>query len=393
LIHKVYQSPDNLLILCPPRIKDVSPWLKLLPSGTVEFVGELKGQKSFEHSSEVNYPESPKFGLFSTGTENGAKLILYTNQNFETSIRGIFSFFSHLNIKKVFSYPQPYHIFGLGLGYLSQEVLGLKLIVPEGAYSRDAHELWYETLNMGGQELLTLGTPTHFTDALSYMHENYLAAPPNLASIAGGARVEKAHWKMMQDELNIINPSIGYGCSEASPGITHLAPGLEPKSDSDLGKVIPGGELLLENDQYTYVGKNVCLAIIQDGKIVFPQGKYLLSDGLSCDEEGNFFYQKRGSLILNRGGEKFSLEEIEQLLKKELKLNAIALAVEDGRLGYELGLVYEGSELSANILATLSQHYQRSFNPKFLIGITKLPVNSSAKFDRQQCAKVLHESR
>lgn len=393
MIHEVYQSNDKLLILCPPRIKDISPWLKQLPSGTVDFVGELKSQKSFEHTSDVKYPETPKFGLFSTGTENGAKLILYTNQNFETSIRGIFSFFKHLNVKKVFSYPQPYHIFGLGLGYLSHEVLGLELIIPEGSYSKSAHELWYETLNMGGQELLTLGTPTHFMDALSYMNENYLGAPPNLASIAGGAKVEKATWKMMQDDLSIQNPSIGYGCSEASPGITHLAPGLEPKSDNDLGKVIPGGELILNNDQYTYVGKNVCLAIIQDGKIIFPQGQYQLSDGLTQDEEGNFFYQKRGSLILNRGGEKFSLEEIEQLLKTELKLNAIALAVEDARLGHELGLVYEGQNLKAQISAILSHHLKRNFNPEFIVGIPKLPVNENAKFDRQQCAKVLHESR
>lgn len=389
LIQEVYQSKDTLLILCPPRITDISEWLPKLPSGRVEFAGEMK-QEAFDHHSDVVYPAAPKFGLFSTGTENGTKLILYTNQNFEASIKGIFSYFKDLKINSIFSYPQPYHIFGLSLGYIASLVLNKKLIIPSGAYSGSAHQLWNETTKREGLNLLTLGTPTHFLDALKFCHDQNLPIHQSLTSIAGGAKVEKQLWHLMQSDLNILKPSIGYGCSEASPGVTHLTPGRVPYSDNDLGTVIPGGELISVEDKFLYHGANVCLAIIQKGQIEFPHGRYLLSDSLRVDEEGFYFYQNRATLVLNRGGEKFSLEEIESVVKKVRGTPSVALAIPDQRLGFELGLLYEGeSDIKELILETLSEVFKRNFNPELIIPVSHLPINANAKYDRSMSQQIL----
>ncbi|MBA2405292.1 MAG: hypothetical protein H0V66_11020, partial [Bdellovibrionales bacterium] len=215
LITETYSSSDCLLILCPPRIKNLEAWLPLLPSGTVEFRGDFEGQRSFTHTSTTIYSELPSFGLFSTGTVDNSKLILYSKKNLETSIAGIFSFFTDLKITSIFSYPQPYHIFGLALGYLTAFINKWELTYPEGTYSRDAHREWMQASTENGESLLTLGTPTHFMDAMSFCSDNNLSPAKSLTAIVGGAKVEKKLWYNLQSELRIAKPSVGYGCSEA----------------------------------------------------------------------------------------------------------------------------------------------------------------------------------
>ena len=49
LIEEVYYSKDILLILCPPRIHDLSSWIPSLPEGIIEFVGDFAGRPPVEH--------------------------------------------------------------------------------------------------------------------------------------------------------------------------------------------------------------------------------------------------------------------------------------------------------------------------------------------------------
>lgn len=390
LITETYHSSDCMLILCPPRIKDLDPWLNYLPSGMVEFRGDFQGQKSFLHTSSITYPEPPSFGLFSTGTVDNAKLILYSKKNFKASIEGIFSFFKELNIKSIFSYPQPYHIFGLALGYLTALINKWELFYPEGTYSKEAHQAWLKCGEENGEKLLTLGTPTHFLDAMSFCKDHALVPASSLTSIVGGAKVEKKLWHSLQTELKISKPSIGYGCSETSPGVAHLPPGLAPLEDGDLGTLLPNGQLRDVGNSFMYQGDNVCLAMIQNGEIIFPKGEYLLSDLLSQDERGHYHFRSRVGLVLNRGGEKFNLEEIETIIKTHFHCRSIAMAVEDPRLGQELGILFIGnSELEEQIVQRLNQIFGRTFSAQLIMSTNELPVNANAKYDRTQAREIL----
>lgn len=391
LIKQVYLSESDLLVLCPPRVKDVSDWLPILPSGEVEFRGELAHLPPTRHTGPAVYPVPPKFGLFSTGTENGAKLILFTNENFEASVRGIFSFFEDLSVHTIYCYPRPYHVFGLALGYLASLILGKELIVTDGAYSKADHLQWLATCEARGPGLLTLGTPTHFSDAHSYFLGAGRSIPQSLTCIVGGAQVNLTLWQMLKAHLNISLPSVGYGCTEASPGVTHLAPGLVPRADGDLGVVLPGGSLVEKEGRYYYRGANVCLAIVHEHELRFPDSEVELADSLRA-ENGHFFFAHRQGLVLNRGGEKFSLEEIEGLLLSQLELKSIALALEHPRLGQELGLVVEGSDESlAPVLELLQRTYQRQFSEENFLGLASLPLNANAKVDRSLARRLLQE--
>lgn len=393
LIQVSFTAPDTLLILCPPRMEDLDFYFPNLPSGRVEFRGELEGRVGFENNSEIQYPEAPHFGLFSSGTTDAKpKLILYTKRNLESACDGIFSFFKDLSITAVYSYPQPYHIFGLSLGYIATLKNNWELIFAEGNYSRAHHEKWIESTLLRGRTLLTLGTPTHFLDALNFVRKNEIRMSSSLTSIVGGAKVDVLLWNKMQNELKITNPSIGYGCSEASPGVTHLPPGLRPLEDGDLGFILPQGKLNETAEGLEYAGSNVCLAIIQNGTIDFPNGKYLLSDTLILDPSGHYFFKKRSDLLINRGGEKFSLEEIEAAIGRAFQVSSVAFAIPDERLGEELGVLIEGTINNAEVIHKfLNEVYRRNFKKDYFKMVEVIPVNVNAKYDRKICLEIMKE--
>ncbi len=149
------------------------------------------------------------------------------------------------------------------------------------------------------------------------------------------------------------------------------------------------GELFEYQNELSYRGPNVCLAIIEAGKIHFLQGVYVLSDTLRRDDKGHYFYLQRRDFILNRGGEKFSLEEIENIVKA-MGFDCVAMKWEHLRLGQDLALAFEGSvQDKERIHQELQQKYKRSFDKNLMLPLNKIPQNANAKPDRDQCKQLI----
>lgn len=388
---------DDLLIFCPPDLKEADFFLPHLPPGSVELIGEWIHEPILNNTSTVSaYPAQPVFGVFTTGTTRAKpKLVLYSKENLKSSIKGVYSFFSDLRIKTIYCYPQPYHVFGLTLGYVAALLLEHDLITSQGKYTDEHHKEWLKAARLFGDHLITLGTPTHFKDLITYTTRNTIEVAPSLTSIAGGARVEVALWHQMQEKLKIKAPSIGYGCTEAAPGVTHLSPGDAPTEEGAIGVAVPGIDIALKDDNgATISGPSLCLAMIENDKVTFPQS-FLLCDRLQKDSRGNYRYLGRTQLTLNRGGEKFPLEEIEATIKARLGLDIICLAKEEARLGEELGIVLQcaqSSESAKNkerLYAALSELYGRNFSQHLFVVVSKFPRNMNHKIDRKACRKIL----
>ena len=92
---------------------------------------------------------------------------------------------------------------------------------------------------------------------------------------------------------------------------------------------------------------------------------------------------------LNRGGEKFKLEDIENHLFETLHLQVTALAVPETRLGFDLGLLIENgpSVHREDILRSLHQKYRVLFNKALFLRTPRLPLNESGKRDRAGAAR------
>ncbi|MBI3556417.1 MAG: AMP-binding protein, partial [Deltaproteobacteria bacterium] len=298
-------SNDEMLIACPPFLKDLD-FVRQLPAGEIEFCGEWAGLEIERKAGESrSYAEPPVLGVFTSGTVSGvARLVLYSRANIESSLDAILALFERSRIETVFCYPQPFHTFGLILGYALPMLRDFQLVTGQGRYSRSFHELRAAQRN---ERLLTLGTPTHFHDLLSYVREAGIELAPSYSSIVGGAMVSVAQWRAIRDFLHVQAPSIGYGATEASPGVSHLPPGREPLEDGEIGFAFPHLSVALHAGRgLEFSGRSLCLAMIQDGRLEFPKS-VLLTDDVRQRDDGRLVYQGRTELILNRGGQKYSL--------------------------------------------------------------------------------------
>jgi long-subunit acyl-CoA synthetase (AMP-forming) len=174
---------------------------------------------------------------------------------------------------------------------------------------------------------------------MQYCLEKKINLEPSYSCIIGGAPSSIHLWKSIQNKLFIEKPSIGYGCTEASPGITHHPPGQIPLEDNEIGYPLKSIESKIVSHQGVLVsGDALCSAIYENNQITYPH-EILIKDLISCRSDQMWVYQGRSDFILNRGGEKFSLEIIESLIYRELQVPALALALVDKRLGRDLGLL------------------------------------------------------
>jgi acyl-coenzyme A synthetase/AMP-(fatty) acid ligase len=376
LLKKCWDS-DDLLILCSPHVSDFS------------FVDDLSD------AVLATFPERAVLGVFTTGTVSGApRLVLYSKKNIESSLASLFSLFDDQQIEEVFCYPQPFHTFGLTLGYLYSILKNKKLSFPDGPYTQSAHTL---RADIQHEKVLTLGTPAHFFDLISQVESGKISLHPSYSAIIGGAKVSTKLWHELQTKLKILSPSIGYGASEACPGVTHLPPGTAPKEDGEIGFPLPNLKLELKPGMgIEFSGENLCVAILEKGELSFPK-KVLLTDQVEKRADGRLVYVGRTSLIINRGGTKYSIEALEALLLQKLNHRCACFAVEDPRLGEEVGVLLESKIDEADARATLQDacrkvlaaHFGHHFGvPEFHL-TSELPFNANGKIDRKQVAKLV----
>lgn len=358
-------TDSSLCVLVPPTLEDLSPFERF-------------------YQDTASFPERPLFGLFSSGT-TGTKLIFYSRRNLEASLEGILSFFERNRIDSIFCYPQPYHVFGLSLGYVLAERTGWTLHTPEGPYARTAHDRWLETVGAG---TLTLGTPAHLNDLVQRVLAAGVTPPVSYSCILGGAPVPRALWHAAQQTLRIQAPSIGYGASELSPGATHLPPGEPPREDGEVGFPLPNLRLTVTPGEGVRVsGENVCVAMVEEGTLSFPS-EIGLRDDLVRGDNGSLRFSHRTDLVINRGGEKFSLEQIERLVWEKLGLRVVAVGKKDKRLGEELALLVPPQDPRPSreaVYDLLRRTHARDFDPALFFALSELPMNRNAKIDRQAC--------
>lgn len=383
-----FKSGD-LLIACPPTPLDMS-FLALLPAGEIEQVGDWPERLQRPEGDAPDYPEPPVLGVFTTGTTGGTqKLVLYSRRNLEASQDAIWQLYEADRITEIYCYPQPYHVFGLLLGYALAARKKRPLIFAPGRYGGSAHQHWVKTVTPG---TLTLATPSHMTDLCVYLLRRGICPPESYSCILGGAPVSAEVWRRAQEVARIAQPSVGYGCTEASPGITHLPPGLPPLADGDVGYPLATVRMSFaaDGDSYKLRGPHVCLAIISGGQLTFPVA-HEVRDALVPAGEGRLRFAGRKDMVMNRGGEKFALEGIEALLRVRHGVECICVALPDLRLGEELGIVARKSALASRseIFATLAEVFQRQFEPNAFTLVDELPLNANAKPDRRRAVELL----
>lgn len=389
----------SLLILCPPHLKSYE-FLDFLPPGEVSLVGEwekedkAKAESKASSRKTADYPTLPQVGVFTSGTMSFVpNLVLFSKENVEHSLQSILDLFDPSWAERIICYPQPFHIFGLTLGYVQSLLWKKPLITPEGRYQKSFHDKW---INADRDGLLTLGAPVHFFDLLQRAPKDLKIA--RSSSVCGGARVSPELWKQFQEDLGIAYPSIGYGATEACPGLTHLPPGVAPKERGDIGQWLKGVEVFNHQNGFEFSGPNMCLARVietHEGRfeLEFPT-RVLIRDDLARSGD-RIIYKGRCDLKMNRGGEKFSLELIEEKIQQALGVPVLASVLPDLRLGEKLGICLQSlsgaSDLKAKCKEFIALEFQWIVQDHEIHVLDNFPVNANGKWDRRQaleCFKV-----
>lgn len=383
LVAQAWRAGD-LVVFCPPRIKEYG-FLEALPPGEIECVGDWGRRRPAlppgRHGTD--FPEPPLFGVFTSGTSSGKpRLALYSRRNLEHSLDGILSLFDASRLTTVFCYPQPSHAFGLVLGYVLCARHGYRLVTGAGRYSTDFHE---RRAACPGEGLLTLGAPTHFADLLAHLARKNRTLAPSYSAIVGGAPVPAELWRKMRDVLRIEAPSIGYGATEASLGVSHLPPGVEPREDGEIGQGLPSVRVELTEHGLQLSGPSVALAIWEEGKLLHPDA-WVLADEIRRRPDGRMVFLGRRDAFLNRGAEKFSFGRMEAVLRRHTDRDILCLALPDPRLGEELGVLVSGAPIPDPEREALSDALEDAFARRFAgaiwKGVPEIPLGDNGKPDR-----------
>jgi non-ribosomal peptide synthetase component E (peptide arylation enzyme) len=134
--------------------------------------------------------------------------------------------------------------------------------------------------------------------------------------------------------------------------------------------------------------------MIQNGQIEFPK-KILIKDKIERNANGMLIYRGRIELILNRGGEKFSLEYIESRLKLKFDQDFVCVSCPDTRLGEELGIIVQSSKTSSDpafsiqVYSFLKELFGANFSSDKLRIVDRIPMNESLKIDRKTAKKIV----
>jgi acyl-coenzyme A synthetase/AMP-(fatty) acid ligase len=362
-VRAVWASDDRLLIVCPPGRTDLS------------FAAKIES---------TQFSVRPVLGVFTSGTVSGQpRLILYSRENILSAVNSVLEVFDRSKISAVFGYPQPFHTFGLTLGYLLSIILDVPLHFHEGKYSRESHSLRASLREPG---LLTLGTPAHFYDFCRYVTSTGSSVASSYSAIMGGASVEPSLWNDVVSIARIEMPSIGYGCTEASPAITHLAPGDAPSESGEIGLPLTNLRSRISVKGIEISGPSLCLAIIDRDEVKFPSTLLIPDDIRVRETDGKWIFKGRLDLTLNRGGMKIALEDVERALRDHFGLVSVAFEIPSERLGQDLALAIatENHDVLNDVSLLIARLFSVRLESSQISFVSDLPLSESGKVDRKK---------
>jgi acyl-coenzyme A synthetase/AMP-(fatty) acid ligase/predicted hotdog family 3-hydroxylacyl-ACP dehydratase len=384
---------NETVILIPQHIKDFS-FMKTIARENLKFHGEwtdgLKNQfLDLAQTTQNPVWQKAILGVFTSGTSSGlARLVLYSKENVQASLQSIRQLFQQKRIEKIFCYPQPTHTFGLVLGYMQSILYKTELHFSVGPYSRNAHEKWLQVADLN---TLTLGAPAHFNDLIQEVKSRGANVPASYSCIVGGARVSRHLWRQIQSVLKIESPSVGYGATEAAPGVTHLPPGVEPAEDGDIGFALQNVEIQITEEGVTFSGPNLCYSIFENQQFTYPQTMTLKdSVTLQKSKQPRYTFWGRTDSIINRGGIKISLEVVEAQISTQFGIPAVAVSLFDERLGDDLGLLLQADNKieKANIQEFIKREWGFKI-PDSSILFATIPLSPNGKLSRIDALKAI----
>jgi len=403
-------------------LKDLNPKIVIVePNSSNEVVGvaknlnipvcEMKIKKDdpsglfnlFDIESEYQLPEEndEALVLHTSGTTSRPKIVPLTNKNIYSSAENISKSLNLSEVDHCLNIMPLFHIHGL-IAILAASIRSGASICASNGFNA------LKFLELAKSEKITWysGVPTMHQAILLRAEKNLeLAKNLNLRLIrSSSASLPPAVFEKLN---NVFGCSVieAYGMTEAThqmtsnplppkkqkPGFVGIPAGPEVCIMDEKDKILDQGE----TGEVCIKGDNVTLGYDNNpeaNKNSFTNGWFRTGDQGYFDQNGYLKISGRLKEIINKGGEKISPLEVDNVLMDHpLIEQAVCFGYEDKMLGEDIAaaiIVKEGKNCSETDVKTYAQEKLAKFKiPKKIFFVNEIPKGATGKLQRNVLAK------
>ncbi|KAI8934421.1 hypothetical protein NX059_009156 [Plenodomus lindquistii] len=363
----------------------------------VKETGKLAGKAA---RVETAQPDDVALVLHTSGTTGRPKAVPLTHRNLLRTMKNIQATYQLTPKDRTMLVMPLFHVHGLLAGFLAPLASGGSVVVPlkfsASVFWKDFNEHkanWYTAVPTIHQILLRSPMPSpkpeirfirSCSSPLSPKTFHELEKAFDAPVLEAYAMTEAAH----QMTSNPLPPN------KRKPGSVGLGQGVEVKILDDAGDEVAQGK----EGEISIRGENVTKGYLNNPSAnasSFTKGGFFRTgDQGKLDEDGYVIITGRIKELINKGGEKISPIELDNVIAQHPAVSeAVSFAIEDELYGQDVGLavvIKEGQKLTAGELKTWLETRLAKFKlPKQIFFTDVMPKTATGKIQRRLVAEAM----
>jgi acyl-CoA synthetase (AMP-forming)/AMP-acid ligase II len=369
------------------------------------------GLYGLTHAGSTPQPNTPRYAepddialvLHTSGTTARPKIVPLSQRNLVASAGNIIRSLALTDADRCLNVMPLFHIHGLIAALLSTLASGGSVVCTPGfdafrffAWINETKPTWYTAVPTMHQ--LVLSRASRQADVIArnklrFVRSSSAALPPVVMEELEktfGAPVIEAYGMTEATHQMAANP---LPPAARKPGSVGIGAGVEVGIMNDGGDILGQGllgEIVIKGGNVTAGYENNPTA----NESSFTEGWFRTGDQGYLDEEGYLFLTGRLKEIINRGGEKVSPREIDEvLLQHPAVAQAVAFAMPHERLGEEVAaavVLFEGAKAEEKELREHAASHLADFKvPRTIVILQDIPKGATGKVQRIGLAEKL----
>ncbi|CAI6097623.1 unnamed protein product [Clonostachys chloroleuca] len=363
----------------------------------VKDLGHLKGAKEKLLKAE---PDDVALILHTSGTTSRPKVVPLTHRNLTRTMRNIQNTYQLTPQDRTMLVMPLFHVHGLVCGLLAPFLSGGSMVVPT---KFSASDFWRDFTTHGANwytavptihQILLKNPPPNPKPAIRFIRScssplsptvfHQLEETYNAPVLEAYAMTEAAH----QMTSNPLPPA------KRKPGSVGLGQGVEVRILNDAGDELPQGQ----EGEISIRGENVTKGYLNNpsanASSYTASGFFRTGDQGKLDEDGYVIITGRIKELINKGGEKISPIEIDNVLTRHPKVSeAVSFAIPDEVYGQDIGVAIvlkPGESLTADELKAFVAEKSVKFKVPKKVYFTKvMPKTATGKIQRRIVAETM----
>jgi len=341
--------------------------------------------------------------LHTSGTTSKPKMVPLTQKNLYTSAKNIHTTLRLTKTDRCMNIMPLFHIHGLMAAVMASISAGGSVVCTPGFYSTEffdwLHEFqptYYTAVPTMHQAILNRvkNTNDNFTESsLRFIRSSSSSLAPNVMF-----DIEETFGVPMVEAYGMTEASHQIACNPLPPGIRK--PGsVGMPAGPDVAIMDENHSNLLANNTIGEIvirGENVTLGYLNNpgaNAKSFPLGWFRTGDQGYLDSDGYVFITGRIKEIINRGGEKISPREVDEVILKYPGVRQVlTFSMPHPSLGEEVAAAIVLSDLSITddeIIHFAAENLAAHKIPKKIIFLDEIPKGPTGKLQRIGLAKKL----